>query len=244
MTSTSRRSWQEGSRDAASLPEVLHALRGRLLLVVGAVLVLGGIALLLGLFREPAYTAEAEVTFAPQEPLEDENARKALAQEVVAGVTAPRAFSGTVRSGAGWEGTSEEFRNRLDAGAFLAQDGGMGLRVAFTGRDQDEAARVANTYARLFASGVENLGEGQISGGTPVGDARVARRAERPSESGPRPLLYAAVAAGAGLLIGGFFALFLEGRAGGWRGVRDAEVTLRAPVLGAIPDYSTAEDEG
>lgn len=69
-------------------------------------------------------------------------------------------------------------------------------------------------------------------------------RAEPPQGRGARPLIYAAVAAGAGLLIGGVTALALEGRAGGWRGVRDAEMTLKAPVLGAIPDYSPAENEG
>ena len=60
----------------------------------------------------------------------------------------------------------------------------------------------------------------------------------------PRPLIYAAIAAGAGLLIGGAAALILEGRASGWRGVRDAELTLRVPVLGSIPDYSSKKSEG
>ena len=69
------------------------------------------------------------------------------------------------------------------------------------------------------------------------------RRAAPSEGTGPPALLYAAVAAGAGLLLGGVAALSLEGRAGGWRDVRDAEVTLRAPVLGAIPDYSPAEGE-
>jgi hypothetical protein len=45
-------------------------------------------------------------------------------------------------------------------------------------------------------------------------------------------------AGGGGLLVGGIGALFLEGRARRWSGSRDAELTLRAPVLGVIPDFS------
>jgi hypothetical protein len=78
----------------------------------------------------------------------------------------------------------------------------------------------------------------------PAADAAVERKAAPPERSSLRPLLYAAVAAGAGLLLGGAAALLLEGRASGWRGVRDAELTLRAPVLGTIPDYSPASSEG
>jgi capsular polysaccharide biosynthesis protein len=60
----------------------------------------------------------------------------------------------------------------------------------------------------------------------------------------PRPLIYAAIAAGAGLLLGGAVALVLEGRASGWRSVRDAELTLKVSVLGSIPDYSPERTEG
>jgi capsular polysaccharide biosynthesis protein len=58
-----------------------------------------------------------------------------------------------------------------------------------------------------------------------------------------RLLLYAAAAVAAGVLAGGAGALFLEGRARSWRGARDAELTLRAPVLGVIPDYSSVGEE-
>ena len=244
MTSTERRSWQDGRRDATSLAEVLHVLRGRRLLVVGAVLVLAGVALLLGLFRDPAYTAEAAVGFAPQQAPDDENARQAFAQEVFSAVTSPESFSEAVKAKAGWRGTPEEFRDRLDPGVVVSGDGGMEMRIAFSGRDPEEAARVANAYAETFAQQAERLGEGQLSGGTGLADARVMLRAIPSEDSGPPALLYAALAAGVGLLIGGAVALSLEGRTGGWRDVRDAEVTLKAPVLGAIPDYSPVENEG
>ena len=45
-------------------------------------------------------------------------------------------------------------------------------------------------------------------------------------------------AAGGGLLVGAVGALFLESRTRRWSGSRDAELTLRAPVLGVIPYYS------
>lgn len=243
MTSTERRPWQDGRRDATSLAEVLHVLRGRRLLVVGAVLVLAGLALLLGLFREPAYTAEAAVGFAPQQAPDDENARQAFAQEVFSAVTSPAGFSQAVKAEAGWRGTPEEFRDRLDPGVAVSEDGGAEMRISFSGREPGEAARVANAYAETFALHAKRLDDGQLSGGALAG-AWVMQRAVPSEDSGPPALLYAAVAAGVGLLLGGAAALSLEGRTGGWRDVRDAEMTLKAPVLGAIPDYSPAENEG
>ena len=243
MTSTDRRGWQDGRRDAASLAEILHVLKGRRLLVVGAVLVLAGVALLLGLFREPAYTAEAVVDFAPRQAPEDEDARRAFAQEVFSAVTSPEEFSEGVKERVAWRGPPEEFRDRLDPGV-SSVGGGVEMRVEFSGREPEEAARVANAYAQMFALEAGRLGDAQLSGGTGVAEARVIRRAVPAGGSGPPALLYAAVAAGLGLLVGGGAALSLEGKAGGWRDARDAEVTLRAPVLGSIPDYSPAENEG
>lgn len=218
-------------------------MKGRRLLVFGAVLVLAGIALLLGLFREPAHTAEAVAGFAPREKPGDENARQAFAQEVFSAVTSPGGFSESVRDEAAWRGTPEQFRDRLDPGVSMLGDGGIEMRVSFSGRDPEEAARVANTYAQMFALEADRLGDEQLSAGTGVVGAQVMRRAVPSEGTGPPALLYAAVAAGVGLLLGGGAALSLEGRAGGWRDTRDAEVTLRAPVLGAIPDYSPAEGE-
>ena len=243
-TDTDRRGWQSGSRDATSLAEVLHVLKGRRLLVVGAVLVLAGVALSLGLFREPAYSAEAVVGFAPRQAPDDENARQAFAQEVFTAVTSPAGFSEVVKQRSDWDGTPEAFRDRLDPGVTVSGSGGIEMRVAFSGRGPEEAARVANAYAQMFALEAGRLGDGQLTGGTGVAGSRVMRRAVPSEDAGPPALLYAIVAAGVGLLIGGGVALSLEGRAGGWRGVQDAEMTLRAPVLGAIPDYSTTENEG
>ena len=241
MTSTSRRSWQEGRREVASPAEVLHALKGRRLLVVGAVLVLGGLALFLGLLREPSYTAEAVAGFVPGEASEDEQAGQAYAREVISRVTTPDSFSEGVRRRAGWDDAPQEFRNRLvGVEPFVSGDGSMGMRVTFSGREPEEAASVANAYAALFALEARRLGGDGTSGGTTVADARVIQRAVPISGSGPGPLVYAAVAAGVGLLLGGVAALLLEGRTEGWRDARDAEMTLKAPVLGSIPDYSRA----
>ena len=242
MRSTDRRSWREGRREAASLAEILHVLKGRRLVVVGAVILLGGVALMLGLLREPSYTAEAVAGFAPGETSDDGAASEAYAQEVLARVTTPESFSRDVMRRAGWSGTAREFRDRLvGADAFVFEDGSMGMRVTFAGRGPEEAAGVANAYAETFALEAERLDGEQLSGGGPVAEARVAQRAVPSGPSGPGALVYAAVAAGVGLLVGGVAALLLEGRAGAWRNVEDAEMTLKAPVLGAIPDYSAAE---
>ncbi|CAN5685256.1 N/A [soil metagenome] len=242
MTSTSGRGWQGEARDDTPLSEVLYILQRRSLLVVGVVLVLAGIALLFGLIREPVYTAEAKVGIRPQEEVEGEEARLAFLEEVRGAVVTKEMLS-EVRRRAGWEATPKAFSERLDPRTVVNTDGGSGLQIRFSANEPGQAARAANAYAELFVEGVENLGDRSLADGVPVAAAVIEQRAV-PGGYSPRPLIYAAIAAGAGLLIGGAAALILEGRASGWRGVRDAELTLRVPVLGAIPDYSSKRTEG
>lgn len=242
MASDSRRGWQGQRRDGPSLSEILHVLRGRRLMVTGVVLVLAGAALLLGLFREPVFTAEAAVSVRPQEKLGDEEARETFMREVQ-GAVAMQEVMGEVTRRAGWSRGTAAFAERLDP-RFATRNGGPELRVQFSGPTPEQAASAANAYAELFAERADGLGEGRLAGGTLVAEASVEQRATPSEGSGPRPLVYAALAAGAGLLLGGAAALLLEGRARGWRGVRDAELSLRAPVLGTIPDYSSAGGEG
>ncbi|HET7271613.1 MAG TPA: Wzz/FepE/Etk N-terminal domain-containing protein [Rubrobacter sp.] len=238
MTSTSGR----GSRDDPSLSEVLYILQRRRLLVVGVVLVLAGVALLLGLFREPVYTAEARVSVTPQETLDNEEARLAFLEEVRGSVVTQEMLD-EVRRRAGWEAGKEEFAERLDPRTAVTRDGRTGLQIRFSGPEPEQAARAANAYAELFVERVDDLGGRPLADGIPGAEASMEQRAV-PGGYSPRPFIYAAIAAGAGLLLGGAVALLLEGRASGWRGVRDAELTLRAPVLGTIPDYSSKGIEG
>lgn len=238
MTSTSGR----GSRDDPSLSEVLYVLQRRRLLVVGVVLVLAGVALLFGLFREPVYTAEARVSVKPQEPLDGEEARLAFLESVRGAVVTQDMLS-EVRRRAGWEAGKKEFSERLDPRTAVTRDGSTGLQIRFSGTESGQAARAANAYAELFVEKVDDLGDRPLADGIPVAEASIEQKAV-PGGYSPRPLIYAAIAAGAGLLLGGAAALLLEGRASGWRGVRDAELTLRAPVLGTIPDYSSKGTEG
>ena len=235
MASTS--GLRDRARDDPSLSEILYVLQRRSLLIVGVVLVLAGIALLFGLFSEPVYTAEARVSVSPQERLDGEEAMLAFLEEVRGAVVTQEMLS-EVRRRAGWEAGPQAFSERLDPRTVVDTGSGPGLEIRFLGNEPGQAALAANAYAELFVEGVEDLGDG-----VPVAEASVEQRA-LPGDYSPRPLIYAAIAAGAGLLIGGAAALILEGRASGWRGVRDAELTLRVPVLGTIPDYSSKETEG
>jgi uncharacterized protein involved in exopolysaccharide biosynthesis len=228
---------RDRARDDPSLSEILYVLQRRSLLIVGVVLVLAGIALLFGLFSEPVYTAEARVSVRPQERLDGEEAMLAFLEEVRGAVVTQEMLS-EVRRRAGWEAGPQAFSERLDPRTVVDTGSGPGLEIRFLGNEPGQAALAANAYAELFVEGVEDLGDG-----VPVAEASVEQRA-LPGDYSPRPLIYAAIAAGAGLLIGGAAALILEGRASGWRGVRDAELTLRVPVLGTIPDYSSKETEG
>jgi uncharacterized protein involved in exopolysaccharide biosynthesis len=237
VASTSGQDWRDRARDDPSLSEILYVLQRRRLLVVGVVLVLAGIALLFGLFREPVYTAEAKVSVRPQEELDGEEAILTFLEEVRGAVVTQEMLS-EVRRRAGWDASPKAFSERLDPRTVVDTDGGPGLQIRFLGNEPGQAALAANAYAELFVEGVEDLGDG-----VPVAEAVVEQRAV-PGDYSPRPLIYAAIAAGAGLLVGGAAALILEGRASGWRGVRDAELTLRVPVLGTIPDYSSKKTEG
>jgi capsular polysaccharide biosynthesis protein len=240
VASTSGR--RDRARDDPSLSEVLYVLQRRRLLIVGVVLVLAGIALLFGHFREPVYTAEAKVSVRLQEDLDGEEATLAFLEEV-RGAVVTQEMLGEVRRRAGWEASPKAFAERLDPRTVVDAGSGPGLQIRFRGDEPGQAALAANAYAELFVEGVEDLGNGPPADGVPVAEAVVEQKA-LPGDYSPRPLIYAAIAAGAGLLIGGAAALILEGRASGWRGVRDAELTLRVPVLGAIPDYSSKKTEG
>jgi capsular polysaccharide biosynthesis protein len=240
VASTSGR--RDRARDDPSLSEILYVLQRRRLLIVGVVLVLAGIALLLGYFREPVYTAEAKVSIRLQEEPDGEEATLAFLEEV-RGAVVTQEMLGEVRRRAGWEAGPKAFAERLDPRTVVDAGSGPGLHVRFRGDEPGQAALAANAYAELFVEGVEDLGDGSLADGVPVAEAVVEQKA-LPVDNSRRPLIHAAIAAGAGLLIGGAAALILEGRASGWRGVRDAELTLRVPVLGAIPDYSSKKTEG
>jgi capsular polysaccharide biosynthesis protein len=234
---------QRGRRGNPSLSEILYVLWERRLMVSGVVLVLAGAALLLGLFREPVFTAEATVGVTSEEKLSDEEERETFMREVQAAVAMQQVMPEVARR-AGWGRGPKEFAQRLDP-RFVAWNGESGLRVQFSGPTPEQAARGANAYAEVFAERADRLGDARPAGGTLlVANASLEGRAMPAGGPGPRPLIYAVLAAGAGLLLGGAAALLLEGRASGWRGVRDAELNLRAPVLGTIPDYSPAEVEG
>ena len=238
MTSTSPGGWQGGRRDDASLAEVLYVLQGRRLLVVGVVLVLAGTALLFGLFRERVYKAEALVSVTPREEIADEEAREAFILQVQnAVVTEDLLREARARTDNG----SGTFPQLTDAQPFVTTEGETGMLVRFSGPEGESTASAANTYTELLVARIEGLEGGRLAGGAP--SAAVERRAAVPEGPSLGPLVYAAVAAGAGLLLGGAVALLLEGRASGWRGVRDAELTLRAPVLGTIPDYRRGGEE-
>ncbi len=243
MGSINGRGWQREQRDELSLSEVLYVLWERRWLVAGAVLVLTLATALFIVFHEPVYTAEATVIVQPREKLSGSEESAAFMEEM--SVVATDELLRNVRREAGWNGAAEEFEERLDPQPFPTGEGGYRLRVRFSGSGPEQAARAANAYATLFVQRVERLNDERIAGGALPADASVERRAVPPAEWPKlRSLLYAVGAIGTGVFLGGAAALLLEGRTRSWRDARDAELTLRAPVLGVIPDYSSVEREG
>ena len=237
MRSTSRRGWQSERRDDLPLHEVVHVLWGRRLLVVGIVVSLVLLALLFALFRDPVYTAEAAVSLEPRERLVSDEEREDFVGQVRGAVVATDGFMQEVMRRAGWEADLRGFRERFDFETVPRGDATTML-VRFSASEPEQAARAANAYAELFVARAGELNDAQ-----PAADAVLERRAVPPEGSSMRFLLYAAAAVAAGVLAGGAGALLLEGRTRSWRDARDAELTLRAPVLGVIPDYSSVRED-
>ena len=236
-----QRGWQDEQRDDFLLSELLYVLWGRRLLVFGTVLLLVLLALVFGLLKEPVYTASAVVNVEPREELSSTEEREAFMEQVRGDVVTGKLLRGVMRR-AGWEAGAAQFRERLEVEPFVTRNGKTGLQVRFSGSGPEQAARAANAYAEVFVERVEQLNDERLAGGALAADASVEQRAAPAEGSGLRVLIYAIVAAGVGLLAGGLGALLLEGSARSWRGARDAELTLRAPVLGVIPDYSSTEE--
>lgn len=226
--------WHHEQRDDLTVFEARHILWERRLLVSGCTLLFIVIGLLYGLSQEPVYTAEATISIRSEEggiKLADSP------DEILAGLGSAEATKGFLNEAAeraGWKGELSEFRERIRE----EQQGNGRVRVRFSGRTPREASQGANAYAEVFVERVREF-EGRLAGGTASTDAEVEKAAIPPEyRSGPGVLLTAVAAGAAGLLVGGIGALFVEGRARRWSGSKDAELTLRAPVLGVIPNYS------
>ncbi|HZB81369.1 MAG TPA: Wzz/FepE/Etk N-terminal domain-containing protein [Rubrobacteraceae bacterium] len=227
--------WQREQRDDLTLSEVGHLLWGRRALVISCALLFLAAALLYGLAREPAYTAEATLSMRPDGGGGtvgnfDEDPSRLRDSAAMSGLTEEAARR------AGWEAGANDFNERLE----WEQVNNQEAKVRFTASTPEEAARAANAYAETFAQRVKKL-QGRPAGGV-VGMMVEVRDAAQPPDrpSGPNMFLLALAAGTAGLLVGGIGALVLESRARRWRGSKDAELTLRAPVLGVIP-YSPAD---
>lgn len=228
-----RQSWQREQRDDLTLSEARHILWERRWLVAVCTILCLALALLYALSKEPIYIAEATLSVRSEEGI----APTGNANEVLS-----RLRDSTVTDGlpeeaarrAGWQSSQSDFNERLHWEPTNNEE----AKVGFSGRTPEEAARAANAYSNVLVERVAEF-EGRLVGGTVAVDAEVEKAAELPESRSDRRVFLAVAAAGCGgLLVGGIGALFLEGRARRWSGSRDAELTLRAPVLGVIPDIS------
>lgn len=242
-TSLPERRLEGRRREDLSVYEILYVLWSRRIIVAGAVLILLAAAMLFTLSREPMYTAEATISIVPRERDLSQSEKETFLDDVISVVVADDELLNKVVDELGWQGGVSDFRNRLEPESFASQES-SGVIVRFSGATPKGAAEAANTYSTLFVERVGQLSERRIAGGTLAAEASLDSEAEAPTfRSSPRPLLYGILAVGAGILVGGGAALLLEGRASSWRDARDAEMTLKAPVIGVIPDYSVLERE-
>ena len=211
--------------------------------MVGTVLAFVLASLVFSIVRDTVYEAEAIVVIESEGELSSGQDAESFVSGVFNDVDTQELRLETMKQ-AGWQDGEDSFERQRTVQAFARQDGGeSGLLVKFNSSTAEEASRLSNIYAELFVERVTQLNE-RFAGGSVAATASVQSRAVVPEQpSSPRPLLYAAIAAGTGLLVGGAVAFAIENRTQSWRGARDAELTLRAPVLGVIPEYSFEEEE-
>ncbi|ABG05613.1 lipopolysaccharide biosynthesis [Rubrobacter xylanophilus DSM 9941] len=242
MRSTDRDGWRV-RREELPVSELLYVLWGRRGLVLCAVGLLVLAVLLFSLLRGPDYAAEAVVGITPQQQAAGGGEQEVFAEEVL-GAVATRELLQQAARRAGWGDRVEEFRRRLDPEPSVTQDGRAVLRVRFRGDTPREAASGANAYAGLFVERVNELGKDRLAGGSLAAGAELLSAAA-PGEAylSYHPVLYLLLAVVVGVVLGGAAALLLDTRGNRWRDARDAEMTLRAPVLGVIPDHSALERE-
>ncbi len=212
-------------------------------MLLGVVLLLVLASLVFSALREPVYEAEAVVEILPQGSLGTGQDPEVFLEEVVGVVN-----TGDLRQEAiersGWPHGEQRFRQQLSLQPFVEQGSEeIGLAVRLTGAEPETTTRAANAYATLFVERVDQLSD-RLAGGSLAAEASMQSLAAAPENSFlPRAVMHALLAAGVGVVVGGAGALLLESRDRNWRGARDAELTLRAPVLGVIPDYSPEEGE-
>ena len=237
-----RQGWQREQRDDLTFSEARHILWERRWLVAGCTILFLTIALLYAFTKEPVYTAEATLSVRSEEGIVPTGNSNEILSRLRDSAITDRLPEEAARR-AGWQSSQSDFNERL----YWEPSNNEEVKVGFSARTPEEAARAANAYSNVLIERVAEF-EGRLAGGTVAVDAEVEKAAEPPESRSDRRVFLAVAAAGCGgLLVGGIGALFLEGRARRWSGSRDAELTLRAPVLGVIPDFSKgslSEDGG
>ena len=243
MLSTSRQGQRRPEKDYSALSDILYVCRQWRVLVAGLTMALVLVVVVGSLLQEPVYNAEAVVEISPQQVSGPTFDPQSFLNNVVGAVTGDSLTREVVRE-AGWKSGVAEFRRRLDVKPTVSQQGGTSLEIRFSGSSAGQAAGAANVYASRFVEKVGKLGRNRLAGGTLNADARVEQKAVPPDRrSSPRILLRAVAALFSGLVLGMGAALVLESRTSGWRDARDAEMTLKVPVLGTIPEYDAAGEE-
>ncbi len=248
--------WRREPREDVTLFEVLNTLLGRKLLIGGTAVTLMLSAALLAFLWSPNYVATAALSvdatddaLGPEDPAsggEDPAGQPAAAHGSEAFMDGVRGevpqvklARETVRR-VGWTSGLREFNERIE----VENDYRAGeILVSFSAEEAEEARRVTDTYAEVFAEQVDELNRQKPVGGTLAAEIEVVRKAKLPRARATTSLFYGAVAGFVGLLLASGVAFSLESRTRKWRGARDAEMTLRAPVLGVIPDYTPGEEK-
>lgn len=248
--------WRWEQRNDVTLSEFLNALWGRRFLVGGIAIATMVSVTLLTFLWGPAYVARAVLSvqatddgLGPEEPISGEvdptlqtgsgQSSETLIQTISEVVPQEKVALETMRR--------VSYASDLDgfnAGLEVEDERPGQILVSFSAEEAKEALLIANEYAKVLMERTDELNGRGLVGGALAAEVDVVREAELLRGSTTTSLLYGAVAGFVGLVLGSVVAFVLESRTRRWRGARDAELTLRAPVLGVIPDYAVENKVG
>ncbi|MGI8651003.1 MAG: Wzz/FepE/Etk N-terminal domain-containing protein [Rubrobacter sp.] len=227
--------------EALTSKEFLYILWGRRWMVLVATVLLVAGAAVYTFSQDPAYTAEARILISSESGSPAQAELETFLKNASGVIASDDELLSEAVLRSGWQQGLPAFREGLNPEYYTQSNNVPGVRVRFTAQNPEIAARAANAYAELLAERISTLEAQGLAGGVEAG-AAVENRAEATSVSAERrPVVHLVLAGLFGLLVSAGAAILLDARTRSWRSARDAEITLYAPVLGTIPDYSVFE---
>lgn len=214
-----------GARGISALRRLAAALRRHMLLFIGIVVAVTTAAGIATALQTPRFTAHAEIVLDPAGQGLEAITSPAAARRVAAWLARE---SGGPSATAG-EAAVDRLRDHVAAEAL---PGTLSVRISYTADSPQEAARIANAFARL-PDGPPRMAAGRI----------ISAAVPPTAASSPRPFVNLLVGALAGIVLGFAAVLLAERHLSGLTSGAEVEGRLGLHHLGSIPALASVLPE-